>query len=118
MQTRDEFGVWSVTIPDVNGKSGIPHKSRVKVQLTKGYSGERTDRVPAYIKWAKAEEGVMGAKYDGYYWDPPKSDQARRAERSGGHLPTSRPVCPASVAGSAVGAPASGDAQEFSAPAR
>lgn len=47
------------------------------MQLTKGYSGERVDRLPAYIKWAKAEEGVMGAKYDGYYWDPPASEKAR-----------------------------------------
>ena len=26
---RDDFGVWSVTVPDVDGKAAIPHASRV-----------------------------------------------------------------------------------------
>lgn len=71
-------------VPDVDGRSAIPHKSRVKVQFTKGYSGARVDRVPAYIKWAKAEEGKMGATYDGYYWDPPANEQVRLASIGAG----------------------------------
>lgn len=83
LKSRDKFGVWSITLPDVDGKPAIPHRSRVKVQFTKGFSGERVDRVPAYIKWAKAEEGKMGAHYDGYYWEPPESEKARSPERPG-----------------------------------
>ena len=29
------------------------------------------DRLPAWISWATIPEGVMGAKYDGIYWNPP-----------------------------------------------
>jgi 1,4-alpha-glucan branching enzyme len=31
--TRDNFGVWSVTLPAVNGQTAIPHNTKVKVVL-------------------------------------------------------------------------------------
>eukprot|EP00884_Botryococcus_braunii_P004632 jgi/Botrbrau1/1416/Bobra.0063s0112.1 len=68
---RDQFGVWSVSLPDrEDGQAAIPHGSRVKIRLwhPKGYT---VDRIPAWIKWATAQKGVMGARYDGIYWDPP-----------------------------------------------
>ena len=29
--TRDNYGVWSVTLPAVNGQTVIPHNTKVKV---------------------------------------------------------------------------------------
>ncbi|PNW82693.1 hypothetical protein CHLRE_06g289850v5 [Chlamydomonas reinhardtii] len=71
--TRDEWGVWSVRLEDVDGKPAIPHRSRVKVRLQHPH-GWWMDRVPAWIKWAAAEQR-MDAKYDGIYWDPPAAER-------------------------------------------
>ena len=29
--TKNEFGVWEVTVPGVDGKAAIPHDSKIKV---------------------------------------------------------------------------------------
>eukprot|EP00899_Mesostigma_viride_P000843 jgi/Mesvir1/1075/Mv17590-RA.1 len=71
---RDQFGVWSVQLDDVDGRPRIPHGSRVKVRVTRP-EGWAVDRIPAWIKWATVEPGKMGAKYDGIYWDPPASEK-------------------------------------------
>ena len=71
---RDDFGVWSVRVPDVDGKPGIPHGSRVKIRLQHP-GGWWLDRIPAWITWATVEAGKMGAKYDGIYWNPPESER-------------------------------------------
>ncbi|KAK3285361.1 1,4-alpha-glucan-branching enzyme [Cymbomonas tetramitiformis] len=78
---RGEGGIWSITLP----AGSIPHSSRVKLHALKD-TGEWVDRVPAWITWARAEPGVMGAKYDGIYWDPPPEQrfggfQAARPDR-------------------------------------
>ncbi|GAQ80177.1 starch branching enzyme [Klebsormidium nitens] len=68
---KNEYGVWTLRIPDVDGKPAIPHKSRVKIRMQR--SGDMwVDRIPAWIKWATVEPGKMGATYDGVYWDPPE----------------------------------------------
>lgn len=72
--TRDDFGVWSVTIPDRDGQPGIPHGSRVKIRLQHP-GGWWLDRLPAWIRWATVEPNKMGAKYDGIYWDPPTGEK-------------------------------------------
>lgn len=28
---RDDFGVWEITLPAVNGQPAIPHNSKIKV---------------------------------------------------------------------------------------
>ena len=71
---RDDFGVWSVTVPDVDGKAAIPHASRVKIRLQHP-EGWWVDRLPAWITWATVEAGKMGAKYDGIYWNPGKEER-------------------------------------------
>lgn len=71
---RDDFGVWSVRVPDVDGKPGIPHGSRVKIRLQHP-GGWWLDRIPAWITWATVEAGKMGAKYDGIYWNPAKGER-------------------------------------------
>lgn len=72
---RNIFGVWTVRIPDgADGRPAIAHGSRVKVRLLRG-NGQWVDRLPAWIKWATAEPGKMGAFYDGIFWDPPSSEK-------------------------------------------
>jgi len=72
--SRDEFGVWTASIPNVNGKPAIPHGSRVKIRLQHP-GGWWLDRIPAWITWATVEPGKMGAKYDGIYWNPPNGEK-------------------------------------------
>ena len=71
---RDDFGVWSLTLP----AGAIEHGSRVKIRMKKG-DGEWVDRVPAWIKMSYSEPGVMGAGYDGIYWDPPAGEKYTRS---------------------------------------
>ncbi|CAI5518474.1 unnamed protein product [Closterium sp. Naga37s-1] len=71
---RNHFGVWSVRLPDRVGRPAIAHGSRVKIRLQKG-DGGWVERIPAWIKWATAEPGKMGACYDGIYWDPPANEK-------------------------------------------
>ncbi len=52
---RDDFGVWSVRVPDVDGKPGIPHGSRVKIRLQHP-GGWWLDRIPAWITWATVDD--------------------------------------------------------------
>jgi len=65
----DDFGVWSVVLD-----TPIPHRSRVKIRL-RHPGGWWVDRIPAWITWATVEPGVMAAKYDGVYWNPPASEK-------------------------------------------
>ena len=63
--TRTEFGTWEVTMP----KGTIEHGSRVKVRVFMD-DGRQLDRVPAWVTRATVEQGVMGAGYDGVFWNP------------------------------------------------
>lgn len=63
---KDEFGVFSITLP----KGTIPHNSKVKISLVLPNSGDRAERIPAYIKRA-TQELSKSPVYDGVYWDPP-----------------------------------------------
>jgi 1,4-alpha-glucan branching enzyme len=71
---RDEFGVWSIRLPDADGVSAIPHGSKVKFRMQKG-DGTWVDRIPAWIKFAIVDPTVFAAYYDGVYWDPPASER-------------------------------------------
>ena len=42
----------------------------------------QVDRVPAYVQYASAEPGKMGATYDGIYWDPPQVSSAAAAHKA------------------------------------
>lgn len=69
---KNQFGVWTIKIPDVNGTSAIPHNSRVKFRF-KHNNGVWVDRIPAWIKYAIVDSSKFSAPYDGIYWDPPAS---------------------------------------------
>ncbi|GFH24235.1 Aamy domain-containing protein, partial [Haematococcus lacustris] len=78
---KDQWGVWEVALPDVQGQPAIPHRSRIKVKL-QAPGGWWVDRLSAWIRWATVEPGVMGAKYDGIHWDPPPAEAYKwRSER-------------------------------------
>ncbi|KAK1362235.1 1,4-alpha-glucan branching enzyme [Heracleum sosnowskyi] len=70
---KDQFGVWSITIPDSGGKAAIPHNSKVKFRFKHG-DGVWVDRIPAWIKYATVDAARFAAPYDGVYWDPPRSE--------------------------------------------
>ncbi len=69
--TRDQWGVWEVTLPDgPDGKPAIAHGSRLKIRMQAPHGGW-VDRLPAMTEWATIPPGVMGAKFDAIRWDPP-----------------------------------------------
>ncbi|GFP98544.1 1 4-alpha-glucan-branching enzyme [Phtheirospermum japonicum] len=72
--TKDQFGVWSIRIPDVDENPAIPHDSRVKFRFKHG-NGIWVDRIPAWIKYATQDPTMFAAPYDGVYWDPPPSER-------------------------------------------
>ncbi|KAK8495853.1 hypothetical protein V6N13_103341 [Hibiscus sabdariffa] len=71
---KNQFGVWSIKIPDSEGKSAIPHNSRVKFRFKHG-DGVWVDRIPAWVKYATVDPNAFGAPYDGVHWDPPPSER-------------------------------------------
>lgn len=73
MMEKNQFGVWSIKIPDSNGKPAIPHNSRVKFRFKHG-DEIWVDRIPAWIKYATVDSTKFSAPYDGIYWDPPPSE--------------------------------------------
>lgn len=74
MMEKDQFGVWSIRIPDVDSNPAIPHNSRVKFRFKHG-NGVWVDRIPAWIKYATVDATNFAAPYDGVYWDPPPSER-------------------------------------------
>ncbi|KAK6939075.1 Alpha-amylase/branching enzyme, C-terminal all beta [Dillenia turbinata] len=71
---KNQFGVWSIKIPDFDGKPAIPHNSRVKFRFKHG-NGVWVDRIPAWIRFATLDSTKFAAPYDGIYWDPPLSER-------------------------------------------
>ncbi|KAK4489907.1 hypothetical protein RD792_000555 [Penstemon davidsonii] len=71
---KDQFGVWSIRIPDFSGNPAIPHNSKVKFRF-KHSNGVWVDRIPAWIKYAIQDPTRFAAPYDGVYWDPPSAQR-------------------------------------------
>lgn len=71
---KNQFGVWSIKVPDSGGNPAIPHNSRVKFRFKQG-DGVCIDRIPAWIKYATVDPARFGAPYDGVHWDPPASER-------------------------------------------
>lgn len=64
MAEKDQYGVWTVLIPNTPGKM-LKHNTRVKCAVKTKTGWE--DRIPAWISYAKASSTVI---YDGVYWNP------------------------------------------------
>jgi 1,4-alpha-glucan branching enzyme len=71
---KNNFGVWSISIPDSAEKPAIPHNSRVKFRFKQG-NDVWVDRIPAWVKYATVDPTIFAAPYDGVYWDPPSSER-------------------------------------------
>lgn len=71
---KNQFGVWSIKIPDSGVNPAIPHNSRVKFRFKHG-DGVWVDRIPAWIKYATVDPTRFAAPYDGVYWEPPPSER-------------------------------------------
>ncbi|KAI9189067.1 alpha-1,4-glucan branching enzyme [Blastocladiella emersonii ATCC 22665] len=67
--TRNDFGVWSVTVP----AGTLPHGSRVKIRFTSG-AGETFDRISP---WARrvVQDVSKSVAYESVYWNPPREQQ-------------------------------------------
>ena len=73
--SRNEFGVWTVAVPDrPDGSPGVPHRSKIKLRLWR-HGGGPVDRLSAWVRWATAEQGKLGALYDGVFWSPPEAEK-------------------------------------------
>ncbi|KJR87369.1 1,4-alpha-glucan branching enzyme [Sporothrix schenckii 1099-18] len=71
--TRNDFGVFELKLPSKNGEPQIPHNSKIKISLVLP-SGERVDRLPAWIKYVTQDLSVSPA-YDARFWNPPSSER-------------------------------------------
>lgn len=71
--TRDQFGIWSVFIPNKpDGSCGIPHSTKLKATVvTQG--GMPLDRNPAYATFCMQDPSTF--LYDTVFWNPPKASQ-------------------------------------------
>src|SRR5687768_2855426 len=71
---RDEFGVWSLFLPDEKFGQKLVHGGRVKVHVV-GEDSSGRDRIPAYIRRV-VQDGPSG-DWTGVYWDPPRPHPLR-----------------------------------------
>ncbi|QRV91091.1 alpha-amylase [Ceratobasidium sp. AG-Ba] len=67
--TKDQYGVWGITIPGNNGQPAIPHDSKIKISMVIP-GGERIERLPAWIKRVTQDLAVSPV-YDARFWNPP-----------------------------------------------
>jgi 1,4-alpha-glucan branching enzyme len=67
--TRDEFGVWSLFLPDNHYANSFVHGGKVKAHVLSS-TGEEGDRIPAYIRRVIQEQDSHN--YVGQYWHPPQ----------------------------------------------
>lgn len=65
--TRDEFGVWSLFLPDEQYKDALVHGSKIKVCIHSSLGP--MDRIPAYIR--RVERDEVTNNFTGQYWCPP-----------------------------------------------
>ncbi|KAI9885318.1 MAG: 1,4-alpha-glucan-branching enzyme [Watsoniomyces obsoletus] len=70
---RNEYGVWEVHLHAKDGQMAIPHNSKVKITMVLP-SGERIDRIPAWITRATQDLSVS-PMYDAIFWHPPQSER-------------------------------------------
>lgn len=70
--TRNEFGHWSIFLPDAEYADRLTHGSRVKVHVANN-GGYAMDRIPTYIQRVIQEHG--SPEFIGQYWQPPEPYQ-------------------------------------------
>ncbi|MDX1931735.1 MAG: alpha amylase C-terminal domain-containing protein [Capsulimonadales bacterium] len=80
--TRDEFGVWSLFLPDGPDGPALKHASRVKVHVVTADGG--SDRIPAYIRRVLPDD--ITHHFVGQVWMPPPFVFRHSAPRPEGAL--------------------------------
>ncbi len=79
--TRDEWGVWSIFLPDADFAGKLTHGSKVKVHVIADTGsgtgpaaslGAAVDRIPAYIRRVVQEPNSLD--FTGQYWNPPPAE--------------------------------------------
>jgi 1,4-alpha-glucan branching enzyme len=65
---RDQFGVWSLFLPDEKFGDKLVHGSKLKVHVVTETSS--MDRIPAYIRRVVQDSGSLG--FVAQYWNPPE----------------------------------------------
>jgi 1,4-alpha-glucan branching enzyme len=75
---RDQFGVWSVFLPDETYAARLTHGSRIKVHVAPapnanipGSGNKALDRMPAYIRRI-VQEPPNSPNFVGIFWMPPE----------------------------------------------
>ncbi|CAN9367708.1 unnamed protein product [Alternaria alternata] len=69
--TKNDFGVFEVTIPGQNGQPTIPHDSKIKVSFVVPNDHARQERLPAWITRVTQDLNVSPV-YDARFWNPPQ----------------------------------------------
>lgn len=70
---KDEFGIWTCTVPSKNGEPAIAHKSKVKITMELP-TGDRIDRLPAWITRVEQDLSISPL-YEAVFWNPPKAEK-------------------------------------------
>ncbi|KAE8154496.1 pectin lyase fold/virulence factor [Aspergillus avenaceus] len=71
--TKNDFGVWEITVPAVDGAPAIPHNSKIKITMVTP-TGERIYRIPAWIKRV-VQDLSISPTYESVFWNPPAAEQ-------------------------------------------
>ncbi len=69
--SRDQYGVWSIFLPDDKYADRLRHESLLKVQVVSPLGA--IDRIPAYIR--RVVHDVRSNNFTGQFWDPPRPYQ-------------------------------------------
>ncbi|KAF1833141.1 alpha-glucan branching enzyme [Decorospora gaudefroyi] len=69
--TKNDFGVFEVTVPGQNGQPTIPHDSKIKVSFVTPNDHARQERIPAWITRVTQDLNVSPV-YDARFWNPPE----------------------------------------------
>ncbi|KAF2146036.1 glycoside hydrolase family 13 protein [Aplosporella prunicola CBS 121167] len=69
--TKNQFGVFEITVPAANGQPAIPHDSKIKISFVVPNDHARQERVPAWITRVTQELSVSPV-YDARFWNPPE----------------------------------------------
>lgn len=78
---RDEYGVWTVTVPATqDGKVAIPHNSKIKLAL-KLSNGQWVDRLPAWSTYV-VQDLSKSPIYEAVFWNPPESEKYQWKHKS------------------------------------
>jgi 1,4-alpha-glucan branching enzyme len=82
--SRDQWGIWSIFLPDDRWAARLTHGSRVKVQVT-GEDNTTLDRLPGYIRRVQ-QDPPESPNFTGIYWNPSNPYRFRHAQpaRKGG----------------------------------